>query len=123
MSYCRWSSNNFDCDLYCYESDCGYETHVAGLRVVGKVPPFPDSINDGKKEWMRKYEAHRTFMDTCKREKIGLPCDGKRFCDPDLKSFLKRVTDLKEMGYHVPRHVFTAIEREIKELTNPTKAD
>ncbi len=34
MSYCRWSSDNTNCDLYCYE-DCsgGFTTHVAGFRL------------------------------------------------------------------------------------------
>jgi DNA repair photolyase len=32
MSYCRWSSDYFNCDLYCYESNSGYETHVAAYR-------------------------------------------------------------------------------------------
>ena len=29
MAYCRWS----DCDVYVYESEQGWETHVAGQRI------------------------------------------------------------------------------------------
>ena len=28
MSYCRWSTDDFACDLYCYESAAEYVTHV-----------------------------------------------------------------------------------------------
>lgn len=37
MSYCRWSSDNFKCDIYmCEGSDC-YHIHVVSLRYVGEV--------------------------------------------------------------------------------------
>ena len=39
MSYCRWSSMNWMCDVYVYEG-CGFVTHVAGRRRV--CPPIPD---------------------------------------------------------------------------------
>jgi hypothetical protein len=30
LSYCRWSSDNFRCELYCYQDTCGgWTTHVA----------------------------------------------------------------------------------------------
>lgn len=41
MSYCRFSSSNWMCDVYVYE-DCGggWATHVAGRRRVAR--PIPD---------------------------------------------------------------------------------
>jgi hypothetical protein len=43
MSYCRWSSMNWMCDVYVYE-DCGggWTTHVAGNRRV--IQPIPDIL-------------------------------------------------------------------------------
>ena len=39
MSYCRWSTDNFKCDLYCYEDvNGGFTTHVASNR---PSPPYP----------------------------------------------------------------------------------
>lgn len=41
MSYCRWSSMNWMCDVYVYQDvGGGWTTHVAGRRRV--VPPVPD---------------------------------------------------------------------------------
>ena len=41
MSYCRWSSMNFMCDVYVYEDvSGGWTTHVASCRRI--VPPVPD---------------------------------------------------------------------------------
>jgi hypothetical protein len=79
MSYCRWSSDNWKCDLYCY-ADCygGYTTHVAGNRIVGEVPEAPlKLIMDGKmKEFAKAHKKQMAFLDKCKRVKIGLPYDG-----------------------------------------------
>ena len=45
MSYCRWSSDNWKCDLYCYEDvSGGITTHVAGNRIVGDIPEAPLSL-------------------------------------------------------------------------------
>jgi hypothetical protein len=39
MSYCRWSSNDFQCDVYVYEDVAGgWTTHVACNRVVYSEP-------------------------------------------------------------------------------------
>ena len=44
MSYCRFSSDNWRCDVYVYErSGGGWATHVAGNRHI--VPPIPDIVN------------------------------------------------------------------------------
>lgn len=41
MSYCRWSSDNWRCDVYVYQdTNGGWTTHVAGRRHV--LPPIPD---------------------------------------------------------------------------------
>lgn len=41
MSYCRWSSMNWMCDVYVYEDvGGGWTTHVAGRRRA--LPPIPD---------------------------------------------------------------------------------
>lgn len=40
MSYCRWSIDNWRCDVYVYEGEGGWATHVAGMR--GIIRPVPD---------------------------------------------------------------------------------
>ena len=39
MSYCRFSSEDFSSDVYCY-ADCsgGFTTHVASNRIIGDIP-------------------------------------------------------------------------------------
>lgn len=113
MSYCRWSSDDFKCDLYCYgDVSGGYTTHVAGNRVVGEVPPLPDLDSP---KFIEEYKKQSDFMATAKREPIGLPHDGETFNDPDLASFLDRLLELKAIGYHVPDWVVSNIREEMEQ--------
>ena len=117
MSYCRWSSDNWKCDLYCYEDvNGGITTHVAAYRIVGDVPEVPLSLlKEGKtKEYYDAYKKQMDFLETAKREKIGLPYDGQSFNDPDHKSFLKRLLHLREVGYNFPDYVIEMVKEDIK---------
>lgn len=117
MSYCRWSSDDFKCDLYCYQSSEGYTTHVANNRHVGDAPHLDWSTLkvENSDEFARQYKAQTDWLSTAKREPIGLPYDGQSFHDPDLQSFLATVTMLKDAGYHVPTYLFDAIREEMIE--------
>ncbi len=113
MSYCRWSSDDWKCDLYCYHSVCdNYITHVAGRKHVG-VPENPHKFPD--QEWWLFHQTQMEFLETAEMEEVGLPYDGMHFSDADLISFLERVNCLKEAGYHVPFYVLEDIELELME--------
>lgn len=111
MSYCRWSSDNWKSDIYAYESDYGYEIHVAGNRIVGDVPPvdYMADIETVK----RQYAAYSAFMDGAERVPINLPHAGESFTCGDLEDFAWRLRLLREVGYHVPDYVFEEIAEEI----------
>lgn len=118
MSYCRWSSDNWRCDLYCYEDvSGGITTHIAENRIVGDIPKAPLSlIMEGKNEEF--LEAHRkqmAFLETAKRESIGLPYDGETFNDPDYASFFTRLIELREVGYNFPDYVLEQVRDDIKQ--------
>lgn len=117
MSYCRWSSDNWRSDVYCYESDQGYMTHVASNRVVGDIPPWPtfETLKSDVSEYMRQYQAMMDFLDTAERAPIGLPHDGESFCDSTPEDFLQTLTMLQEAGYNVPQYAFDTVREEIAE--------
>lgn len=116
MSYCRWSSDDWKCDLYCYEYvHGGYLTHVADRRLISILPTSP-KIEDGNfDEFFRIHREQMKILETAEYEDIDLPYAGETFNDPNLPSFLDRVTSLKELGYHVPDYVIEMIQEEIKE--------
>ncbi len=117
MSYCRWSSDDFNCDLYCY-ADCmgGYTTHVASNRVVGDVPKVPWSLlNEGKfTEFVEASKKQSDFLEKCEHRKIGGPYDGQSFNDRTLEDFLARLIELRKVGYHFPDYVIEDVKEEMK---------
>ena len=117
MSYCRFSSDNFSSDLYCYASGCGYTTHVAGNRVLGDIPKMQswDSANFNADEYVAAAAKQHEFLETANREAITLPHAGESFDDPTLEDFLARLLMLRELGYKFPDRVLEAVREEIAE--------
>lgn len=127
MSYCRWSTNDFQCDLYCYEDISGrFYTHVGSRRAHYKapLPEVVDFIFDfenekEREEWAQKYlDRHNLVMKLHEQAdfvKIGLPSDGETYCDETLEEFLDTLERLKEEGYIFPDYVIEKVKEEIKE--------
>lgn len=113
MSYCRWSSDDWRCDVYCY-ADCtgGYTTHVAGNRVVGRIPEVPDIMSTDAETFTKAHRKQLDFISTAKRKTIGGPFDGESFNDPTLEAFEERLHEIKAAGYNVPDWVFKRITEE-----------
>lgn len=119
MSYCRWSTDNFRCDVYCYaDVSGGYTTHVAGNRLVGQPDepalPEPGSGNEAWDGWSTAYNEWLRGIDSCKREAITLPHAGESFNDGTLEEFRDRLKGLRDLGYQIPDFVFAVIEEEIQ---------
>jgi len=113
VSYCRFSSDNWKSDVYCYKDVYGgYVTQVAGRRYTVDFPPMPDSGAPGE-EWMRGYRAHLDAVAAAELRPIGLACDGQAFLDATLDDLLTRLLDLQRMGYHVPESALKEIRAEI----------
>ncbi len=117
MSYCRWSSDNWACDLYCYESDWGFVTHVAGQKHTGEIPPIDWSLKGA--DLAASYSANLKAVQDSDMAPIGLAHDGASFTDGTLEAFKARLLMLREAGYRFPDEVLVAIEEEIVERGEP----
>ena len=113
MSYCRFSSDTFRCDIYAYLGWSGYTIHVAANRIVGDVPPL--LLDADPKEFMRAYERQRAFLTTARHEDITLPHAGETFVEDTLEDFERRLLYLREIGYRFPDHVLDEIRDEMRE--------
>lgn len=149
MSYCRWSSMNWRCDVYVYEDvSGGWTTHVAGRRRI--IQPIPDiplgwlprfgatwSKETRKVVYPSKWHkraAHMMFslsalwhkylhqptMDLIPLRPIGLPHDGDSFNDGEPGECANRLESLRAMGYIVPQHAIDALREEQIELLEAT---
>ncbi len=120
MSYCRWSSDDFQCDVYCYESSSGYVTHVAGNKPVFKteLPPRV-SVDKNTGAWLARHEKISKMLEEAEAVPIGLPYDGKYFCDRDIDDFLNTLLMLKKAGYNVPDWVIEGVREEAATEAKP----
>lgn len=143
MSYCRFSSDNWKSDIYCYEH-CygGFITHVAGNRrafpaipdiPLGWVPRFGAvwSKSDLKVAYPSKWHHHASkfcldiwciwhslhmwSVGIVPLKPIGLPHDGESFSDETPDECADRMESLRLMGYHVPQHAIDRLREEAME--------
>lgn len=112
MSYCRWSSDNYGCDIYAYEScDGSYMLHIASNRVIGDVPKLAPIAADPD-EFVASYERQMAFLKTAKRAPIGLPFDGKTFSFDTAQEMADCMVDLRKLGYRMPDYAIEDLREE-----------
>lgn len=115
MSYCRFSSDDFQCDVYVYE-DCmgGFTTHVAGRRVVYKeaLPPRVPLDKEHIDAFVAREVRIGEMVDAATRVEIGLPHDGESFNDPDAAACAERLESLRALGYRVPQYAIDMLRDE-----------
>lgn len=122
MSYCRFSSDDWSCDIYCYEGCDGFVTHVSGNRVVGDIPKCPALTRDSIEAYMVAHKAQMEFLSKCKRANIGLPHDGESFDDPDADACADRLESLRAMGYNVPQYAIDTLREEYATAKQPEES-
>lgn len=115
MSYCRWSSDDFQCDLYIYRSMDGYVTHVAGGRRTFNVelPPPVSIVYDGVDAWVERDNILHELIDHHSEVlPIGLPLDGEDFTDATAGECADRAEELRALGYLVPQYSIDNLRAE-----------
>lgn len=114
MSYCRWSSDDFQCDLYVYESADGYTTHVASHRIAfaKPLPPEVPWSADNAEAFVRRHNDVLALVRDSPHEKIGLPHDGATFQDASPGDCAHRLETLRALGYRVPQGAIDALWAE-----------
>lgn len=108
MSYCRWSSDCWKSDIYCYEAETGYMVHIAAKRVVSYIPPLnctsPEAL-------LKSYQEQMKHLEIAERKNIGLCHDGTTHSFDTPKETAEFLVYLKEQGYNVPYYaIYTLLE-------------
>lgn len=118
MSYCRWSSDDFQCDVYVYEHvSGGFAVHVAGNRVVF-TEPLPEVVpleKENLNAFMVRHQKVMAMVDASERIPIGLPHDGKEFFEGSAAACADRLESLMGIGYRVPQCAIDALREEAEE--------
>jgi hypothetical protein len=118
MSYCRWSSMNFMCDIYAYNSEDGITVHVASNRRMGPLPLSPVvQFFNGEisiEEYKRMDALFAEAFENSVPVPIGLPHDGETFVARTLLQFRDLLLELRTIGYLFPDEVLEYIEMELE---------
>jgi hypothetical protein len=114
MSYCRFSDEDFRCDVYVYESACGYETHVAARRRVLREdmlpPPLPDSASP--EQQVARHMRVMEIVDSAEVQEIDLPEAGESFLHATPGECADNLERLRAAGFRVPQYAIAALRAE-----------
>lgn len=118
MSYCRWSSDDGQCEAYVYEHVAGgFMIHLANTRPV-LTEPLPDPVPFEASrlgEWIARRKVVMAMNRAAERKPIGLPHDGETFCEDTAGECAGRLEQLKALGYNVPQYAIDALREEAAE--------
>lgn len=119
MSYCRWSSDAYRCDVYAYHTDTGYEVHLAAKkRVYDEPPPDDPPYAADAEDWIEWHlHVQNEWLPKTRLEPIGLSRDGQYFSGLDIDDFLDLMKSLRDEGYRMPDGTIEAIEQERREMS------
>ena len=121
MSYCRWSSDDYQCDVYVYEDVGGWwQTYVAGRRRVlreGVSFPPPVSFDDDPGGYVRRMAQVTKLVQPSNEgvlwDWVDLPdLDDDSFRDGTPGECADRLEWLRDQGLNVPQYAIDALREE-----------
>lgn len=122
MSYCRWSDNDFQCDLYVYEDvSGGYQIMVAASRYVF-AEPLPEPLDfllipgfteEQGNAYLARHAKVMNMVKEASSERIHLPYAGEFFHYDTPGECADQLKYLQEIGYRVPQYAIDALRAEV----------
>lgn len=121
MAFCRFSSMDWRCDVYVYESQDGFVTHTAGARppqaFFDALPPrvVIHSFEDDAqwRRWVERQIEVQRMLDEYEYETIDLPRASKTFLVSTPGECADLLVSLREEGFTVPDEAIEAL-REVE---------
>lgn len=127
MSYCRFSTDDFQCDLYLYE-DCngGWTWHIAGNRAqidVASLGPKPkwEQTDMFYRKWIERDQKLMSMLSDCPRVDIDHPLAGKSGNCDTLGELLDFLIQIKSEGIRFPDYVLDVVREEMESDNQQTK--
>lgn len=123
MSYCRWSCDQWQSDVYVFHHDLGhYQIHVAGRkRVPHPDHPMPEvtaNILSDFDEWCKQHGEQMAWLDPDNEgalwhwEALDSPHSGESYeCATPLET-VEVLENMRLAGLHVPQHAIDSLMEE-----------
>jgi hypothetical protein len=117
VSYCRWSSDDFQCDLYVYGASDGITIYVAGQRHAIPADKLPPPVDDNDEDaWVKRHMAVMELVRVAPLEPIGLPFDGEAYYGLTELDAAAKIRELIAVGYRCDPSVADELESEGRPL-------
>jgi len=111
MSYCRFSSDYFNCDLYIYEDITGsYAMHIAGSRYIFDRTPIKSTKT--AEDFVDNHDYVMDALETADVVEIKLPYAGESFYFSELSQVIEKVKELQALGYVVPSNLVETLDAQ-----------
>ena len=107
MSYCRFSSDDWTSDIYCYQTQYGYTIHVASNRYA-----YP--IQKLEYDNPESYKQQLIDSQNVKRIPIELEGAGESYYYSSPAETIQKLKELQQIGFNVPQIAFDCLEEEIE---------
>ena len=123
---CRWSTDDFGCDLYVYEGLFGWSINVASLRYVFADPlPAPVALPAGFTDkqfeaWAGRVAVVSDIIHRSDLAPIGLSSDGQSLEAATPGQAADVLETLAQEGYRFPRMVVDELRAEQAEMDSST---
>lgn len=108
MSYCRWSTDDFQSDVYVYESDSGFMIHVAAAHPIMKNLPPKVDLTDYR-NWRERYDKVSQILKNAPREPIDEQYAGRSFIYSTAKECAEELQKMQAVGVYVPDGVIESL--------------
>ena len=118
MSYCRFSTDDFHCDFYAFESKSGYELYIAGHRVEWTPPTSPislEALNLPSAEWTTLLQDYFDQLSQTPRVAIDHQAAGDHRIFPSLPEMRDTIAQLLSEGFRAPDWLLPELDAEISQ--------
>lgn len=113
MAYCRWSTDDFLCDLYIWDDVAGHTAVAVASRRVVYEEPLPEPIPWDVERIEEIYARQKVVRDLPQHyEDIELPHAGEILCVPTPAAAADLVAELRALGYCCPDGIEQALREE-----------
>lgn len=117
MAYCRWSSDNWNSDVYVFEHYNGlYCIMVRGSVYPKEFPVKPNAGEMGEEEYAQKLREYGKLLVEVKMEKFDMPLAGQTIELSSLPQLYEKLIWMQQSGYNVPQFALDTIFKEMKEM-------
>lgn len=126
MSYARFSTDDFRCDVYVYESDEGFVIHVATNRAniteeqYATLPPNPAGLvtNEDIQVFIRRNNALSQLVSNAEHIPIEQALAGETFVLETPGEAADQLEELIKEGFRVPKTALSELREEQRECSS-----